>query len=86
MYRIRAVIIAGALLTFVPFARSVAKEELRLPSSPEELELSIAVDEALEEGPLKCTVKLKNLSKDTLRYFGWSDGDGGWCRIDSDRK
>lgn len=83
MWKTSAIVVSIALLYLVVPTTSIAQVKSRLPKSPEELALSITVDEALEEGPLVCTVTLKNLSKDTLVYYTWSSWNGGWCRIDA---
>ncbi len=74
---------AIALVSLALTDQVVAKEGSRLPAGPEELALTLTVDEALEEGPIVCTLSLKNLTKDTLRYYAWSSGGGGWCHLDT---
>ncbi|HEY7428835.1 MAG TPA: hypothetical protein VH682_31685 [Gemmataceae bacterium] len=64
--RFRAVISLAALLAVSLSGR--AEEESRWPRSAEELQLSLTVVHALEDGPFVCKVKLKDVSKRALDY------------------
>jgi hypothetical protein len=63
---------------------SSADAEPRWPHSPDELALSFTVKEALEEGPVVCTVTIKNVSTIPLKYATSADDKGAYCSVDAD--
>lgn len=56
-----------------------AEKQIPWPRSPDDLAVSLSVDEALEEGPVVCTVTLKNVSSSPLRYATAAGNDGAYC-------
>ena len=64
-YRFAAVF---ALSMLFVSSSSRADEQARWPQGPNELAVSLLVKDALEEGPVVCTVTLKNVSKARLKY------------------
>ena len=84
--RISLTTVVATMLTSLVSPRSVLAEDTpRLPKSPDELAITLTVNEALEEGPVIFVVTLKNVCKDTLLYCqpGLS---GAYCNLDADWK
>jgi len=78
--RIGAVFTLSLLIAAQP-AR--AEEEARWPKSPDELAVTLSVQHALEEGPVVCTVTLKNVSKARLKYATSMFEKGAYCAADA---
>jgi hypothetical protein len=72
---------ASAVIGLLAFssANSSAAES-RWPKSADELEVTLKVEEALEDGPVVCKVTLKNVGKDSLKYGHGTSGKGAFCR------
>jgi len=60
-----------------------AAERERWPRSPDELQVSLSVVQALEEGPVICKVNLKNVSAVPLDYATSMFDKGAYCGLDS---
>ncbi len=80
-------IVAMFILTKLPAPASAqAEEQARWPQRPDELAVSLSVREALEDGPVVCTVTLKNVSKVELNYATSMFEKGAFCAVDADWK
>jgi hypothetical protein len=82
--KFRAVISLAALLAASSSGR--AEEDSRWPRSAEELEVSLSVVHALEDGPFVCKVHLKNVSKRTLNYTVGENWHEAQCLVAADWK
>jgi hypothetical protein len=82
--RIIALMMLASLIMATPSPAqdgSIRIADVRAPARPDDFGIKLTVDEAIEEGPIICTVTLENRTRHTLEYFAKSADAGAFCTV-----